>query len=88
MAKMDYPILDSSALIIAESGGLKTSDLFLEVTKCASRTHGFGTDAAGTLGLVWVGNRAKREAWDKFGRLRHVGHLEFQIKFCWCLKTP
>lgn len=79
---------DSSALNIAEDGGSKTSDLFLEVTKCASRTHSFGTDAAGTLGLVWVGNRAKREAWDKFGRLRHVERLEIQIKFCCGLNTP
>lgn len=56
-------MLDSSALIIAEYGGLKTSDLFLEVTKCVSRTHGFGTNTAGMLGLVCVGNRAEREAW-------------------------
>lgn len=44
------------------------------------RLQGVGTNAAGMLGLVWVGDQAEREDWDKLGHSRHLERLGVQIK--------
>lgn len=44
------------------------------------RLEGVATNAAGMLGLMWLGDQAEREAWDKLGHLRHLERLGIQIK--------
>lgn len=44
-----------------------------------SRLEDTGTNAAGMLGLVWIGDSTEREAWDQLGPIRHLERLGIQI---------
>lgn len=54
---------------------IMTREWTVVIPRRAARVDGLGTNAAGMMGLIWVGTKKEMEEWERRGPWRILGEL-------------